>query len=499
MNLRPKKELSEAEVQTGLKLVIGDGLAAEAMTTFTGGAFLVAMALLMGATNFQIGLLAAMPTFTNIFQLLSIWLVRKYNNRRAISVICSVLARVPLLIVGSLALFFYSYSISLLIFFLFFYYFFGSIAGPSWNSWMKDLVPEKSLGSYFSRRSSYTQTLNVVLSLSLAFVVDYIKKHHPEYELTTYAIMFVFGGVVGLTGAWFLSRTPEPQSYLARENIFRLFKRPLQNYNFSSLLIFNAAWVFSLNLATPFFTVFLLKSIHLPLSYIIGLGIVSQLCSIFTIRIWGRYADKYSNKTIIAIGAPLYILCIIAWCFVGIYSRFYANLALLVGIYIVTGISTAGINLSLTNIGLKLAPREEAIVYLSVKNIITAFFSSIAPLIGGWLADYFLQRHLSVTAHWNGPHSDRAFRLIALHEWNFLFAIGAILAFVSLEFLVPVKEVGEVEKDQVVKVMRSSVRNSLKDAFVIGQLMSWHHQLWGFIRKRTFRNDEPSSITEQKQ
>lgn len=79
MNLQPKKELNDQEVQEGLKMVIGDGLAAEAMTVLTGGAFLVAMALLMGANNFQIGLLAALPTFTNFFQLLSIWLVRRYN------------------------------------------------------------------------------------------------------------------------------------------------------------------------------------------------------------------------------------------------------------------------------------------------------------------------------------------------------------------------------------------------------------------------------------
>ena len=32
------------------------------MTAFTGGAFLVAMALMMGATNFQIGM-SALPTF----------------------------------------------------------------------------------------------------------------------------------------------------------------------------------------------------------------------------------------------------------------------------------------------------------------------------------------------------------------------------------------------------------------------------------------------------
>src|SRR5215218_3038487 len=140
MNLRPKKELTEQEVQKGLRLVIGDGLATEAMTALTGGAFLVAMALLMGANNFQIGLLAALPTFTNIFQLLSIWLVRRYNNRRAIAVICGLLARFPLLLIGSLSLLVSSSaSVEALIFFLFFYYFFGSIAWPSWNSWMKDL------------------------------------------------------------------------------------------------------------------------------------------------------------------------------------------------------------------------------------------------------------------------------------------------------------------------------------------------------------------------
>lgn len=104
MNLRPKQNLSDAEVERGLKMVIGDGVATEAMTALTSGAFLVAMALLMGADNFQIGLLAALPTFTNLFQLISIWLVHKYNNRRAIAVICALLARIPLIVVGVTAL-----------------------------------------------------------------------------------------------------------------------------------------------------------------------------------------------------------------------------------------------------------------------------------------------------------------------------------------------------------------------------------------------------------
>lgn len=482
MNLRPKATLTDQDVKRGLRLVIGDGLTTEAMNSITTGAFLVAFALLLGANNFQIGLLASLPTLVNIFQLLSIWLVRKFNNRRAVAVICSFLARAPLVIIGALPLLFNTASIDILIFFLFFFYFFGSIAGPAWNSWMKDLVPESSLGAYFSRRASKAQTLNAVLSLLLALAVDYVKSRYPQYELTTYSVMFVGAGLFGILGAYFLYLTPEPQSFLERENLFNLFKRPLKNPNFRKLLAFNSAWVFAVNIATPFFTVFLLKTVGLPLSYIIGLTIISQVCSILTVRIWGRYGDRYSNKTVIAILCPLYMFCLIAWCFVGIYPGFYTNFILLVFIHIFSGMATGGINLSLINIGLKLAPKEDAIVYLSVKNIVTAFFSSTAPLIGGILADYFQNRSLKINAEWLGPIVKRELHLVSLHQYNFLFAFGAIMAFFSIELLIRVKEVGEVEKDVVVRVLRSHIKTNLKDAYVIGHLINWHEQFWRLLR-----------------
>ena len=118
----------------------------------------------------------------------------------------------------------------------------------------------------------------------------------------------------------------------------------------------------------------------LPISYIIVLATISQLFSILTIRTWGAFSDRYSNKSIISISAPIYILCIIAWCFVGIFPHFYANMALLVFIQMFSGMATSGINLSITNIGLKLSPKKDAIVYLSVKNIVTSAFSAIGPI-----------------------------------------------------------------------------------------------------------------------
>jgi MFS family permease len=456
------------------------------MTSFTAGAFLTAMALLMGATNSQIGLMAALPTFTNFFQLVSIVLAHKYNNRRAIAVICSILARIPLVIIGAVAIFSSASStVSLLIVFLFFYYMFGSIAGPSWNAWMKDLVPEQSLGEYFAKRSSYMQILNIVVSLTLALIVDYVKDNYSHLELPTYGILFTGAGVVGIIGAFILSRVPEPLSVKSDTNgLLAVFSYPVKDKNFRKLLYFNSAWAFALNIATPFFTVFMLKTLNLSLSYIVGLSIASQLFSILTIRTWGASADRYSNKTIIAIAAPLYIFCIIAWCFVGLYPGFFTNLILLIIIHIFTGIATAGINLAVTNIGLKLSPKKHAVVYLSTKNMITSLFASLAPIIGGWLADFFMDRSLTINATWASTDFEKAFRLFSLHGFNFLFLIGAVLALLSLELLVHVNEVGEVTKGFARRIIRRTFKSNVMDFFVIETLISWHNHVWQMIRNR---------------
>lgn len=487
MNLKPKIILSSQEISSGLNLVIVEGMTTEAMVVFTQGTFLIALALLIGASNSQIGLLSALPMFTNIFQLVSVWLVRRFNNRRAISVFCSLMARIPLIIIGFIALYAApGNTVNLVLFFLFFHYAFSSISGPSWNAWMKDLVPEEQLGIFFSRRGRNSQILNVLLSITLAFIVDYTKRYYPLHELSLYGIMYIAGGIIGITGVFLLYRTPEPKSFLSRDNIFKLLKKPLTNKNFVKLLVFNSAWVFAINIAIPFFTVFMLKSLGLSISYIIGLTVLGQVSSIMTIRVWGKFADRYSNKTIIGIGAPLYILCIIGWCFVGIYTHMYANLALLAILHVFMGISTAGINVALTNIGMKLAPKQDAIVYLSAKNIIVASFSFLAPLTGGILADYFSTRHLNIIGQWKGPGLAKTFHLLLLNEWNFLFLIGALLALVAVQLLPRVQEAGEVQKDVVVKIMRTSIRSNIKENFIIGNLLSWHTQLRSKIRKKYF-------------
>lgn len=464
MNFQTHASLSERQVRSGLQLIIKDGLTAEAMTTLTGGTFLMAMALLLGASNFQIGLLTALPTLTNVFQLISIWLVQKYNNRKAVMVICSFLARTPLFLIGLLPfLFSAGTSISVLIFLLSFHYFFGSIAGASWSSWMKDLVPVQVMGTYFSHRSRLMQTLNVVLSLFLALALDYTKSHYPQGETLAYAVMFIVGGIFGMLGVYALARTPEPASTLTKENLFVLFSKPLKDRNFRNLLVFHSSWAFALNLATPFLSVYMMKSMGLPLSYIIGLGILAQLSSIFSIKMWGRYTDRYSNKTIISIAGPVYIACILSLTFTALPAAGYLGLVLLALIQVVSGTATAAINLSINNVGMKLAPREEAIVYISARNIAVAFISALGPLCGGMLADFLATRSFTWSLQWPVSGGTEWIPVVHLQNWNFLFIIGGMLALLALRLLKKVNEEGEVEKEVVVGRMRLAMRNRIKD------------------------------------
>lgn len=455
--------LSEQQIASGEQSILKDSLAGEAMVNLSGGAFITAMAIHLGASNFQIGLLASLPILTNIFQLLSIWLVKRYNNRRAVAVISSFLGRFPMLFAGFLPFIFSTaVGLKLLLAILFVHYFFGSVAGASWNAWVKDLIPEKRLGSFFSHRTKLVTILSAVLGLAISFSIDYVKLNYSDYLTFTYYGIFVTGGLVGLLGVYWLAKAPEPTPLPLEEHVFDQFKKPLGDKNFRNLLIFNAAWAFSLNMAVPFFTVFLMKTMGLPLSYVIGFTILAQISNIFTIKSLGKFTDRFSNKTIISICAPVYITCILSWMYATVPDTKIYGVIFIALVSIISGTATGGINLALNNIGMKLAPRREAMAYMSSLNMVVAFFSAISPIVAGLLADALAGEQLLWTIQMKGAQGVRSLEIINLQGWAFLFVIGGLLAAASLRLLSKVKEKGEIQRERVILYMQMRLQKQIK-------------------------------------
>jgi len=462
---KTEETLNENQIQSALKFIIRDGVASQAMGILTGGAFLIAFAVKLGASNFVIGLLAAIGPLSQLLQLPSIFLVEKIRNRRLITVVAAGLSRLCWLIIAlSPFIFPAKIAIAVLLILLIAVSAFGAVSGCSWNSWMRDLIPENIMGSFFSKRMRIATGVGIALSILAAVYLDFWKKQFADQELAGYSILFLFGFAAGIIGLLFLAKTPETKmpQILEKQKILKLLSQPFRDENFRKLIAFMCSWNFAVNLAGPFFMVYMLKRLGLSMSFIIGLSIVSQVFNFLFLKLWGRFTDRFSNKSVLAISGPLFILSILAWTFTTMPEKYFLTIPLLVVIHVVMGLSSAGVSLASGNISLKLAPKGQATAYLAANTIANSIAAGIAPILGGKFADFFSGRQLEWTLKYTSPSGEFVLPTLNLQQWDFFFAFAFLVGLYALHRLAMVKEQGEVEERIVAQELFSEVRTQVR-------------------------------------
>jgi len=487
-----KDTLTEEQVESGLAQVIKSGLASQAIVTLTGGAFLVAFALKLGASNLTVGLLAGIPPLAQLIQVPSILLLQKVGNRRAIAVVSAAVSRTFWLLIALIP-FLFSVRAGLLILLvgMMLNAAFGGVTNASWNSWMRDLVPQERLGSFFSKRMRLAAALGIVLSLAAAVYLDIWKKHFSTYELQGYSILFLLGFAVGMLGVYFIATIPEPRMAPMTTGFFKLLVEPFRDDNFRNLIRFLGPWNFAVNLAAPFFIVYMLKRLGLGMSSIIGLTVLSQLMNFAFLRIWGRLSDRFSNKSVLAVSGPLFMLCILAWTFTTMPGRYTLSVPLLIAIHIFMGISIAGVALASANIQLKLAPKGQATPYLVASNLVNSLAAGLGPILGGQLADFFAKRELSWTLRWRSPGGELILPTLNLQQWDFLFFFAFVIGLYSIHRLASVREVGKVEEKIVVREFISQSRGMMRNLSSAGGIRQMMYlPSWAF-RHLTRRRRTP--------
>lgn len=465
LSFKPKQSLTETEIQGALSTVLKDGVASQAMGILTGGAFLTAFAIHMGASNAVIGMLAAIGPLSQLLQLPAIWIVEKFRNRRLTTVLAATLSRLCwILIALSPFIFAKQVGIPLLLILLVFVSALGAVGGCSWNSWMRDLIPSSVMGGFFSRRMQIGTGVGILLSIAAGAFLDIWKKSFPAQEQAGYAILFILGAVAGLIGVYYLAKTAEPRmpSVSVKLKLLKLLSQPFHDENFRKLMAFMCSWNFAANLAGPFFMVYMLKRLELPMSLIIGLGVVSQVFNFLFLKLWGRYTDRFSNKSVLAICGPLFLASILAWAFTTMPEKYFLTLPLLVIIHIVMGAASAGVSLASGNIALKLAPQGQATAFLATNTILNSIAAGLAPILGGYSVDFFSKRQVDWTLKYMGPEGTFSLPTLNLQQWDFFFVLAFVIGLYALHRLAMIKEVGDVEEDIVVQHLFSEVRSQVR-------------------------------------
>jgi MFS family permease len=196
---------------------------------------------------------------------------------------------------------------------------------------------------------------------------------------------------------------------------------------------------------------------------VIGLSVLSQLGNLAFMRIWGAFTDRYSNKSVLLFSGPLFVLCILGWTFTTMPEKHFLTIPLLIAIHILMGVFGAGVGLASGNIGLKLAPREQAASYLTARNLVNSLLASAGPILGGKFIDFFEAREFSLTLNWVSPAAERAFQAISLKGWDFFFLFAFVIGLYAIHRLVLVKETGEVEEKVVMNQFVVEVRRTMRN------------------------------------
>lgn len=470
MALEPQAVISDAERDAGLRRLVVEAAYSSGTGALTSGVILTAFALHLGASNLMIGILASAPFLTQLLQVPAILIVERARARKRIAVLSSIVGRLMLLVMAATAFSFG--TVPVLIFLAAQYVLCGlsAIGACAWNAWIRDLAPEDRLGRVFARRAAWTAGISLAGGLAAALILE----QTPDGSLSrslAFAGMFVVGCVTGLVSARIVSRMPEPQMPPAAQRIdlIELLRAPFADRNFARLMGFAASWQFAVNLATPFFTVFIVAQLRFDVSLVMVLSAVSQLVNLLALRTWGHLSDRFANKSVMLVCAPVYILCIVAMIGASQFDDRALIVAWLVLLHALMGASVAGVTLSSTNIALKLSPRGSATAYVAANALATALAAGIAPILGGLLADFFGSRQLELLLRWTSPNGIWSLPLRLTH-WDFYFLLAGILGLYAIHRLSLVREEGEIERREMVGEVLAQTRRAIRNVSSVAGL-----------------------------
>jgi len=338
-------------------------------------AYLAAFALALGASNEVIGLLGALPWLAAILTQIPGSELSQHFRRKNVYVLFSFIGRLfwmPLLA----APFFFTKPLLFIVIFYLLIKFGEMITDPAYTSMMADIVPREHFGDFTSQRYRLIATFGTI---SLVLGGLWLKQF-PKESPVGFAIMFGFGLFLAILATFIMARVKEPvykdHNHHAIKEFFTL-DGPIKN-----LVFFGVAFNFAFMLASPFFTVYMLKTLEISYEYFGIATAIATLAQIMGSRYIGKLTDKYGDKPIAIWGHLGTALIPLVWLAVTKQS-----LWLIIPVQILSGIVWAAADISRFNLLLGLADPRKRAMQVAEYNFYCAIPLIIAPILGGWMTE----------------------------------------------------------------------------------------------------------------
>ena len=341
----------------------------------------------LGATSSQLGLFLGVLNFASIFHIAAIFIYAKRSTIKPFYMIMGFIHRSFSFLIaassfavargGNQKLFMYVIMISSVSTFLL-----GNMAGSGWWAWMNEIIPGRNRASYFGKRSSLAQTLNIVTFFAATFALDYF----PADTFMVFGIIYTAAGILGISEFILHITVPEPRSVQLNRSKMKasLFITPFKNKDFRTLCIVAGVSMLGINISAPFFIPMITNANQIG-APVIWLGIIfaiSQLTWVIVIPFWGTMMDRFGKKPVVMIGM-IFPLSYLGYLFITPHNYMY----ILPVVAFVGGVFSPALYEGLNQTMMSLVPRKDRTVYIAWYWALLGSIQAIGPILGGYLLE----------------------------------------------------------------------------------------------------------------
>jgi len=366
------KKLNKRQIRSGLKNSIKDGASTGAASGII-STYLTPFALALGASAAQIGLLAAIPQLlSTLMQPIAGSFTEHAESRKKVCKISLLIARlswIPVILAAFLSGFAAFYVILL---FVSVSAAAASFARVGWASWMGDIVPEKIRGKYFGKRNMFIGASSFAAVLLAGWILGF------SDTMAGFVIIFLSALMLYFAGLRYLLKMPESSAKIRARHRASLnvseFLTSMRKTNFRRFMLFAIVFDFSVYLAAPFFTVYMISELQIGYYWFAIISAASILAGLLSQKYWGKISDRYGDKNVMMICAALA-------SFVPLIFVFSRDVPLLVLANVFSGFAWAGLDLVTFNFLLDSSPPLKRPLFISNYQ----FFDGLA-VAGGSIA-----------------------------------------------------------------------------------------------------------------
>ena len=337
--------------------------------------------LALGATRAQVGLMSSFSSLSAALLLMpGAILVERYGHRKELTLIFGgggarlavlALALLPLFVHGQVIVW---VAIALSVT----RDAFGNLAFPAWMSVTAVVVPMEGRGRYFGSR-------NFIMGIAGMLVVLLVGELITRLSIPLgYQIAFGLAFALGMISTFSFSHLRDPKgssfpikaasSFSVRSIIQDMRDHPV----FLALSLVMAVWNFSLNIAGPFFNVYMVSNLKFTASMVGIASIVTTVASLLIQRRVGRLSDRWGSRKVQLLSMLLIPILPFAWIFA---TDFWH----VVVINTVSGVLWGAFNLVSFNFLLSLTPDAQRPRFSAFYQILAMLALAGGAALGAWV------------------------------------------------------------------------------------------------------------------